>query len=317
MLALPVAAAYRKAGSGTEISVCAGDGIRRLALSWGLFTGEVDPDRDDFPRLFLPGASISRSLARILSGFDLVITTSVNPELRANLRNLGPMVLSPEKAEASSARHLQDVYRERLLLPDLGLESQGLETALSPPEAWISRGRELFKPEGPSRALIIHPGSGGRIKCWPLSRYLELANRVSRSGWSPAFLLGPVEKEMPEVAGTINSTRFPVLSDLSLTDTASVLAGAELYVGNDSGITHLAAVLGTPVIAIFGPSDPGRYGPRGKSVRIMYQGYECSPCHPRDREESLSECEKSQACLGEIKPEMVAKEIKEMLNAEC
>jgi ADP-heptose:LPS heptosyltransferase len=53
-----------------------------------------------------------------------------------------------------------------------------------------------------------------------------------------------------------------------LYELARWLAGARLYVGNDSGITHLAAAVGTPVLALFGPSDPGIWAPRGENVRV-------------------------------------------------
>ena len=167
------------------------------------------------------------------------------------------------------------------------------------------------EPEGEN------PGSGGKIKCWPGSCYLELAEQAFRIGLTPFFLLGPVEKENPEFANLMGSTRFPVLSGLTLVETAAVLANAKLYVGNDSGITHLAATLGRPVIAIFGPSTPERFGPRGRSVKIIYLDYECSPCHPGDKETPRPECRKNRACLEEIKPEMVVREIGKLLNAEC
>jgi ADP-heptose:LPS heptosyltransferase len=317
LLALPVIAAYRKPGGETEIDICASAGIRQLALGWGIFTGEIDPERNDFHRLFLPEVSLPGDQAGIFSRYDLVITTSANPELTANLRSLVSRVLCPEKPGSSPSRHLQDVYLDCLLLPGLRAERKMVEPTLLPPETWTSRGREILKPQKPGRTLIIHPGSGGKIKCWPLSSYLELAERASRIGLFPCFLLGPAEKERPEIADLKNSTRFPVLSDLSLVDTAAVLAQAGIYVGNDSGATHLAAVLGIPVVAIFGPSDPERFGPRGSSVRIMYLDYECSPCHPRDREGSLSECGINRACLGEIKPEMVAREIEKLRIVEC
>ncbi len=309
LLAFPAVVAYQKSESRLETYICAGAEIRRLALAGGKFQGEVDPEGEGFHRLFNPGAALPENLEKVLAQFDLVITTSSSPDLVDNLRRLVPMVLAPGKRETSSRRHLQDEYLETLLLPGVEAEKNQSENCFSLPETWISRGRELLSIREPGRSLIIHPGSGGKIKCWPGSYYLELAEQAFRIGLTPFFLLGPVEKENPEFANLMGSTRFPVLSGLTLVETAAVLANAKLYVGNDSGITHLAATLGRPVIAIFGPSAPERFGPRGRSVKIIYLDYECSPCHPGDKETPRPECRKNRACLEEIKPEMIVKEI--------
>ena len=305
LLALPAVVAYQKLENRPEIHICAGGDIRRLALAGGKFQGEVDPEGEGFQRLFIPGAALPENLARILSRFDLVITTSSNPDLIGNLRRFVPMVLAPGKPETSPRRHLHDEYLGTLLLPGMKPEISLIDNSFSLPEAMVSGGRELLKSGAQGSALIIHPGSGGTIKCWPQSYFLDLAARALEMGLSPFFLLGPVEKENPDFA-KLPGAGFPILSDLTLVETAAVLANAKIYVGNDSGITHLAAAMGRPVIAIFGPSDPGRFGPRGRSVKIMYLNCECSPCHPGDKGSSGSKCLKNRACLEEIKPEMVA-----------
>lgn len=305
LLALPAMAAYQKLENRPEIHVCAGAGIRRLALAGGGFLGEVDPEGEGFHRLFSLGAALPETPARIISRFDLVITTSANQDLLANLRRLVPVVLSPGKPDPLSRRHLHDEYLGTLLLPGMKPEIGLIENTFSLPATLVSRGREFLKSGPPGRALIIHPGSGGAIKCWPLSYYLDLAARASQAGLNPFFLLGPAERENPEFAN-LSGSGFPVLSGLTLVETAAVLANAEIYVGNDAGITHLAAAMGRPVIAIFGPSDPGRFGPRGRSVKIISLNYECSPCHPRNPQSPAPECPKNRACLLEIKPEMVA-----------
>ncbi len=100
---------------------------------------------------------------------------------------------------------------------------------------------------------VIHPFSGGRTKNWPLENFQAVAQQLGDVCW----LAGPEE----ELDG---ATRFD-----SLADVASCIAGAKFYIGNDSGITHLAAAVGTPVIAIFGPSDPRIWAPRGLKVHVL------------------------------------------------
>jgi heptosyltransferase-3 len=111
-------------------------------------------------------------------------------------------------------------------------------------------------PSAPRRAAVIHPFSGSRRKNWPLERFREVARRLERL-LPVDWCAGPEE----ELAG---AKRFDDLYEL-----ACWLAGAALYLGNDSGVTHLAAAVGAPVVALFGPTDPLVWGPRGAQVRLV------------------------------------------------
>lgn len=96
--------------------------------------------------------------------------------------------------------------------------------------------------------IAIHPFSGSAKKNWPLENFSELARRLE----------GPVEWCADE------TFRFHDLGEL-----AGWLAGARLYIGNDTGITHVAAALGVQTIAIFTASDPARWAPRGPNVTVL------------------------------------------------
>jgi ADP-heptose:LPS heptosyltransferase len=88
----------------------------------------------------------------------------------------------------------------------------------------------------------------------------------------------------------------PVLiKGLSLIGLASVIEGCRLFIGNDSGITHLAAALGVPTVAIFGPTDPKRWAPRGKHVAVVRGDLSCAPC---SREKFL-QCQEVE-CLNTV-----------------
>jgi len=103
---------------------------------------------------------------------------------------------------------------------------------------------------------VIHPFSGSARKNWPLEKFRHLARRLERA-MPVRWCAGPDD---PPLDGAV---RIDDLYEL-----ARWLAGARLYVGNDSGITHLAAAVGTPVLALFGPSDPAIWAPRGENVRV-------------------------------------------------
>jgi ADP-heptose:LPS heptosyltransferase len=103
-------------------------------------------------------------------------------------------------------------------------------------------------PEIPRTRVVVHPFSGSPRKNWPLDRFQALA-RALDAEWAIA----------PD-----GSERFSNLYDL-----ACWLASARLFVGNDSGVTHLASAVGTPVVALFGPTDPAVWAPRGAQVEII------------------------------------------------
>jgi heptosyltransferase-3 len=151
----------------------------------------------------------------------------------------------------------------------LGIPFQ-FHTAL-PPAGYCGHATDFFAqqvgaPEGlvprvqlesstPRDAIVIHPFSGSPRKNWPLNRYRELASEL---GCGIEWTAGP-EEELPE------AIRFRSLADL-----AGWIKGARLYIGNDSGITHLAAATGVPTLALFGPSSPPNWAPRGANVTVFY-----------------------------------------------
>ena len=117
----------------------------------------------------------------------------------------------------------------------------------------------------------IHPGSGGRSKNWPLENFLNLAEQLqAQQRWQPFFIIGPVEEEVsPGTAESIRARGFPLVRHLPLNVLAGLLELSAGYLGNDSGVTHLAAALNLPTVALFGPTDPGLWGPVGKRVVIL------------------------------------------------
>ncbi len=119
--------------------------------------------------------------------------------------------------------------------------------ALPPPP-----GRPRIRvPPRQREGVIIHPFSASLCKNWPLDRFRQVA-AATRAIWA-------VHPDTGE----------PVIDDLY--ELACWIAGAEVYVGNDSGITHLAAAVGTPVVVLFGPMDPAIWKPRGDIVEVIHQ----------------------------------------------
>ena len=103
--------------------------------------------------------------------------------------------------------------------------------------------------------LAIHPGAGSRAKRWDIAGFVQVAHWWRAGGGSVLAVVGPAEAgEPPALGGT-------EIRDWPLVDLAAVLSRAALYVGNDSGVTHLAAAVGARGAALYGPTDPGRWRP--------------------------------------------------------
>jgi ADP-heptose:LPS heptosyltransferase len=133
-----------------------------------------------------------------------------------------------------------------------------------PHDAWL-RDASLHDPPGAANApVMLAPGSGSRSKCWPRERWLELARELGGA----QVLVGPVEVERDDP----RAWPWPVRVQFVAGDTiamAARLQAAGAFVGNDSGTTHLAAMLGLPTVALFGAGDPAVFAPIGPRATVL------------------------------------------------
>lgn len=152
----------------------------------------------------------------------------------------------------------------------------------------------------PPPLTIFHPGAGGQHKRWPAARYAELAQRCAAQGAAVAVTQGPADEEaVAEFLALAGDTRPRLLAGLKLTELAAELGRAARFIGNDSGITHLAALIGVPTLALFGPYDPAYWAPIGDRVGIVDAGIACP--HRGDPREGCRRCH----ALADLEPEAV------------
>jgi len=175
-------------------------------------------------------------------------------------------------------------------------------------EAWL-RHRDAY--EGVGKGLVaLHPGSGSRNKLWPMEKFLDLAGRITGDlRFNTILFIGPAEREY--LGSGLEGMRSvsPIWAeDLPLIHVASLLDRCRCYIGNDSGMTHLAAAVGIPTIALFGPTDPKIWGPRGERVAILRKNLDCSPC----TEEELKRCSHHR-CLELIEVEEVIERMRGLM----
>ncbi len=181
-------------------------------------------------------------LTEKLKSFDSIVSWygANRPEFRGALLSTGvPCEFHAALPTAAYSGHATDFFLEQVGAPKGSVPHIELQS---------SSRRET---------VIIHPFSGSARKNWPLSRYRELAARLQ---YPVEWTAGP-EEDLRE------ATRFGDLGEL-----AEWIAGARLYIGNDAGITHLAAATGVPTLALFGPTSPEIWAPRGENVHVLHSG---------------------------------------------
>ncbi|GCE04445.1 glycosyltransferase family 9 protein [Dictyobacter aurantiacus] len=135
--------------------------------------------------------------------------------------------------------------------------------------AWQSRNDHT---EG---AIAVHPGSGGQAKCWPVAYFARIIKKLWQQHIPVLVLAGPAEQSrLRELLHLLPDPPTPSLyqqlNDAPLLTVAHRLQQCRAYLGNDSGITHLAAMLGLPTVALFGPSNPRVWRPQGPRVTVLH-----------------------------------------------
>lgn len=121
--------------------------------------------------------------------------------------------------------------------------------------------------------FVLSPGGGWMSKCWPAERYGHLHRRLTAlpafAGWRGVVNFGPGERKLAEAVRLVAGEPEPLLLFTDLPQLMALLQRAEFFVGGDSGPLHLAVALGTPVVGLYGPTDPARNGPYSSSDVVV------------------------------------------------
>lgn len=215
-----------------------------LAEAAGIAGAAHDLDHTGFPSVFTAPDDRLRDFAR---RFDRALVWMKDPDgaITRNLATAGiPEVRCvPGIPPSGWSRHAAYWYAEGARVPI------------------VLPARFDFGPAPRSYDVILQPGSGSAAKNWPLEDFLHLAAALGKSGHAVTWCRGPAETALPVLA--------PVLPAMPLCELARTLAGSALFVGNDSGISHLASLAGCATVAVFGPTDPDVWQPAGARTTVV------------------------------------------------
>lgn len=205
-----------------------------------------------------------------------------------------------------TVRGRSQVYYYRAMLAGVGLRvTAEPETGLRARAEWLESADRLL---GGDDWVGLNPGAAfGPAKRWPVSRFAAVGDRLAdRTGLRVAILGAPSERPIAEaVAVQMRHPAHVLAGQTSLSDLVGVLARLRVLVTNDSGPMHVASALGTPVAAVFGPTNPRETAPVGPA-RLVSEPVYCAPC-------GLRACPIDHRCMTRVGADRVAAAAEELL----
>lgn len=282
VLTLPVFETLRASYPRSELHLVGRPG--RLALASHLDVITHDIDTADWAPWFAPGAvpPPPGPLTDLVGSAGRILSYLPDPDhsMTHRLERIcsGTVLFHPPAPPGDGTRHAVDHLLQPLA--DLGLHPATTVPSVRPtPTETQSAGQQLS--DLPRPLLVVHPGSGGRAKCWLPEGFAQVADRfVDRTGGSVLLTGGPADEGVPERVASRMSGTSRILSPETPRAFAALLAAADAYLGNDSGPSHLAAAVGTPAVVLFGPTAPAVWAPKGREPVIIFHEPDLSKLRP-------------------------------------
>jgi heptosyltransferase I len=209
-------------------------------------------------------------------------------------------------------------YTHRIPIPDLNIHAVDRYLSLGKllgfshaapdfrmhlPESAHQAVETLLKPLDQKPVALLVPGTIWETKHWTIEGFAETARHFQMHGFAVVLAGTRHDFARCEAIASHSPGALNLAGATSVAGLAALIQRAAISVSNDSGSMHLAAALGTPVVAVFGPTDPARVGPYGQPEAVVRTGISCSPCNFR----KLSQCPNSHACMQDLRAESVIK----------
>jgi heptosyltransferase-1 len=233
------------------------------------------------------------------------------------IREFGVPILYSERVKAATI-HIADQNGE--LSRRAGARHRVARVALHIPAEDEALARSRLQNAGIDRYILLSPGGGWRAKCWPSDRFGELCRTIRNSlGLRCVVNYGPGEADLASAVRAASGDADPLLYNAELGPLMALLRSATCIVGGDTGPLHLAIALGTPAVALFGPTDPARNGPYRSPPRFQSDAGVRSDTDPCDGDIVLRTPNSvtSHARNDQTDPSMLAIAVDSVFNAVC
>jgi len=160
----------------------------------------------------------------------------------------------------------------------------------------------------PATYAVLAPGTNWPSKCWPAEKFADLAIALASSDIRPVIVGGPGDSKLAAVISSKCNSSVNLVGKTKLKELAYVIKNARFFVGGDTGPMHLATAVGTPAIALFGPTDYLRNGPYGNLHSVVTISDSCIGCWKR-------QCPKEKNCLDSIEVSQVLQKVQHFVKA--
>lgn len=274
LLTLPALALLRQRWPGARLTFVGRRDALPLIDASGLAENTLPYDDTAWSALFGDEPPADGLAAETLRHCAIAIAWLADPEgvVARNLRILGTgrVVVAPGRPAPENGEHAA-LYLVRTLAP-LGIAVPGQLDALYAAMPRLNISVETAEGVEGRGMVALHPGSGGAAKRWPPERFAAIVARLSAAGYRPLLLQGPQDEAViQQVLGALapGAVRPTLAAGLTAVRMAVLLARCRGFLGNDSGVSHLAGLLGLPTLALFGPTDPVVWSPLGPRARAL------------------------------------------------
>jgi len=287
ILTLPALGALRCTFSDASLTLVGHPAALPLAVGRGYADAGLSQDDPRLAELFAPFDTPSPSLSELFAEMHRAVIWLREPmatTVADNLACLGAHTvlqadpLPPTNPPKHATEHLLDT------LAQWGISAESRQPRLYLSDADRDAAHRFWNEHRLQRRVVIalHPGSGSERKRWPAHNFAALADALTREFDAAILLLaGPADADaLAQIRRGRQVAHALVLDNLGLVELAALLERCTAYIGNDAGPTHIAAAVGVPTVALFGPSDPRVWGPRGERVMILLHEAEGRPAIP-------------------------------------
>lgn len=300
LLSLPAIAALRRQYPRHDICLLAASAVGELLRVCGVVDRIFTTESGDLASCLGGAEQVTGSLRRLMDSCDCVVAwfNDRDGSLQATCQALGVRRIVIGKPVSPAGAHQSAGFLHTLAAQAGDLAG---ETCLTVPGDLARSGADVLRASGiraDQSTVMCHPGSGGAHKCVRPETMAAVVRMLRERGLSPVLIGGPADDQAVERVVQCGLRDIPVIQGRPLTTVAGILAHTKLFVGHDSGLTHLSAAVLVPTVAVYGPTDPRQWAPRGRHVEVV-TGLACT-CQGWER---VRACE-TKPCLS-IPPETI------------
>jgi heptosyltransferase-3 len=269
ILTLPVLAALRQQFPQTRIELLGYPHIAQLAVAGGLADAVRPIEARALAGFFARGGTLAPELADYFACFAIIVSYLYDPDgiFQDNIARVAKtqFIAGPHRPDESATLHATETFLKPL---------ERLAIFAPDPVPRLSLNASRFTLHASRPLLAFHSGSGSERKNWPERHWRELLSRLlDETDFQLLLIGGEVESErVAALARTLSSARVQLALNLPLPELADRFRSCRAFVGHDSGISHLAAAVGLPVLALWGETAEAIWKPAGDNVRLLHGG---------------------------------------------